>query len=182
MKKQLPLFVLLFYSLTAQSQELGYRTLDAGAGYLYSNEGPVFNLHFALNAKEHHSFVFGGSYRKLNRQSSALHAGEEGTGWGGFIGYRYYLSVMPKRFFIGARAGLLSMNINWVTTEGEGTSKLLVLQPGLETGYTFLINDLFFITPHIIAGLQKKLSVKGEAVSFGNDFLPMAGISLGWRF
>ena len=182
MKKQLSLFVILCFSLTVHSQDLGYRTLDAGAGYLYSEEGPVFNLQFALNAKEHHSFVFGGSYKKLNRQSTALHTREAGKGWGGFLGYRYYFSIMPKRFFIGARAGIQSMNVNWVTTEAEGTSQLLVVQPGLETGYTFLINDMFFITPHILASLQKKLSVKGENVSFGEDFLPMAGIHFGWRF
>lgn len=182
MKKQLSLFVILFFSLTLHAQDLGYRTLDAGAGYLYSEEGPSFNLQFALNAKEHHSFVFGGNYRKLNRQTAAGHSAEEGNGWGGFLGYRYHFSIMPKRFFIGVRAGIQSMNIDWATTEADGTSKLLVLQSGLETGYTFLINDLFFITPHIIASLQKKLSAKGEAVSFGNDFLPMAGINLGWRF
>ncbi len=182
MKKQLSLFILLLFSLTIRSQDLGYRTLDAGAGYLYSEEGPVFNLRFALNARERHSFVFGVGYKKLNRQSTAQHSVEEGNGWGGFLGYRYHFSVMPKRFFIGVRAEVQSMKIDWVTTEGEGTSRLLVLQPGLETGYTFLINDLFFITPHIIASLQKKLSAKGEPVSFGKDFLPMAGISFGWRF
>lgn len=182
MKKQLHLFVLLFFSISAHSQELGYRTLDAGAGYLYTPEGPVINLHFALNARERHSFVFGGGYNKLNRQSTSKHASETGNGWGGFLGYRYHFSVMPKRFFIGVRAGIRSMNVSWATTESAGTSNLLVLQPGLETGYTFLINDMFFITPHIIASLQKKLAEKGENVSFGKDFLPMAGISCGWRF
>lgn len=182
MKKQFFLFVILLFSLAVRSQELGYRTLDAGGGYLYSEEGPQINLQFALNAKEHHSFVFGGGYKKLNRQSTADHSVEDGNGWGGFLGYRYHFSIMPKRFFIGVRAGIQSMNINWVTTEAEGKSELLLLQPGLETGYTFLINDLFFITPHIIASLQKKLNAKGEAVSCGTDFLPMAGISLGWRF
>ena len=183
MQKQLFILITFFsFSVNSHSQDLGYRTFDIGAEYQYVKDGPAFNLQLALNAEEHHSIVMRAGYMKAAGKTTATHNNEAGSGWGGSVGYRYYFSILPKRFFAGARAGLWNMNINWSVPEAEGVSKLLVLQPAFETGYTLLVNDMLFITPYISAGTQITLNAKGEKVSYGNGFVPMAGISVGWRF
>lgn len=182
MKRGLALLTLLTISIFSYSQDQGYRTVDAGAEYQYVKDGPVINFQLAFNSEEFHSIVLKAGYRKLSGKATAAHNSESGSAWGASIGYRYHFSVIPKRFFIGARAGIWSMNVNWSKPEAEGGSKLIVIQPAFETGYTFIINDYLYITPNVSASFQKTLSTKGETVAYGTGFTPMAGISIGWRF
>jgi hypothetical protein len=105
-KNLLILVTIFFFSVNSHSQDVGYRTFDVGAEYQYSKDGPAFNLQLAFNAEEHHSIVLRAGYMKVSGKTNAAHNSETGTGWGGSIGYRYHFSVIPKRFFIGARAGL----------------------------------------------------------------------------
>ncbi len=172
----------ILFLVSARSQETGYKTIDAGGEFQRYPHGSVFNLHVAFNAKIHNSFVLMAGYNKAGLQSTSLHNGEEGSGWGCSLGYRYYLLVVPHRFFAGVRADLWRMKIHWSIPVTESDSKLTILQPALETGYTLLINDMFFITPYIAAGSLIKLKNEGEKVAYGKGFIPLAGISAGWRF
>ncbi|MGQ0740093.1 MAG: DUF3575 domain-containing protein [Bacteroidota bacterium] len=181
-KRFFVLIAVISFSVSSHSQDVGYRTFDAGAEFQYVKDGPAFNLQLALNAEEHHSVILRGGYLKVSGKTTSAHNSEAGSGWGGAFGYRYYFSVLPKRFFIGARAALWSMNITWSVPEASGSSKLLLLQPAVETGYTWIINDYFFITPQLSASVQTTLSTKGEKVAYGTGFVPQAGISIGWRF
>ncbi len=176
------LIIVLTCSVNSHSQDVGFRTFDIGGEYQYAKDGPAFNLQLAINAEEYHAIVLRAGYMKATGKTTSAHNSESGYGWGGSIGYRYHFSVIPKRFFIGARAGLWNLNINWSVPEAEGVSKLLVLQPAFETGYTFLINDYFFISPQLSASIQTTLNTKGEKVAYGTGFTPLAGISVGWRF
>ncbi|MEO5945933.1 MAG: hypothetical protein ABIP79_03895, partial [Chitinophagaceae bacterium] len=89
---------------------------------------------------------------------------------------------LPKRFYIGARVEVSNLKINWSKLIGGGTSKIILLQPSVETGYTLLINELLFITPYVAAGYQTTLKTVGATVSYGNGFVPLAGVSAGFRF
>jgi hypothetical protein len=62
----------------------------------------------------------------------------------------------------------------------NGRSKLWALQPTAEIGYMFLINDMFFISPSVAAGLQTNIKTEGQAVGDGSIIL--IGISTGWKF
>jgi len=172
----------LFLASTAKSQDFGYTTVDVGGEYQWNPDGMITSLQFAFNSKVHSSFLIRGGYNKVNVKRTALHDSEEGTGWGGSIGYRYYVGVIPRRFFIGLRADVWNMNIHHSIPVTESTSKLSVFQPGVETGYTILINEQFFITPSITASTQITVATKGDKVDYGQGFKPMAGISAGWRF
>lgn len=164
------------------SQDLGYRTFDIGAEYQHLKKGSDINLQLAFNAEIHHSIVLRAGYSIAARETSPAHTSEEGNGWSGSLGYRYYFSVLPKRFFIGARAGISSMNMQWTVHATTGSSKLMVFQPAFETGFTLLINDMLFITPQLSAGIQTTINSKGEKVVYGNGFNGGGGISIGWRF
>ena len=183
MKKTVASFILfLFIAFAAEAQDFGYTTTDAGLEYQWNPDGATVNLQFAFNSKIHNSFLIRAGYNKVPLKSSSLHTGEEGNGWGGSLGYRYYFNVVPRRFYIGSRMDLWSMNIHYSTTVKEGSSKLTILQPGMEAGFTLLINEVLFITPYINAGKQITLNTRGDNVDYGQGFIPSAGISAGFRF
>lgn len=182
MIKQFITLLFISFSICARSQEIGYTTTDVGGEFQYTPDFNSFNLHVAFNARLNSSFVIRGGYNSAGGQRTKLHNGETGSGWNASVGYRYHFSYIPKRFFLGVRAGIQTMNIHWSTELTEGTSKVMVLQPGVEAGYTLVINDLFFITPLVSGIYQKTISTTGEKVSYGDNFVPGAGISMGWRF
>lgn len=175
-------FTVVIFSFIGHSQDVGYRTTDVGAEFQYASDFTSYKLHIGFNAEEHHSFILRGGYLKTLKQTTSAHNSEKGSGWEGSLGYRYHFSVVPKRFFIGAGIGIQSVNINWSAFLTEGSTKLLVLQPAIETGYTLVINDYMFITPVVAGILQTTINTKGDKVAYGSGFLPSAGISLGWRF
>jgi hypothetical protein len=183
MKKTVVCFILfLFLAIATYAQDFGYTTTDAGGEYQWNPDGAIVNLQFAFNSKIHNSFLIRAGYNKVPLKSTNLHNGEEGSGWGGSLGYRYYFNVVPRRFYIGIRADLWKMNIHFSIPVTESTTKLTILQPGLEAGFTLLLNELVFITPYISAGKQITLNIRGDNVDYGHGFIPSAGISAGFRF
>jgi hypothetical protein len=184
MKKQLTFsFLAILFAFNSFSQDVGYRTVDAGVGYNYVKDGMELNLQVAFNSEERHSFLVHLGYKRMDQGKTSLHTSEVGNGWGGSVGYRYHFSVVPKRFFIWARAGFWNMNVAWSVPEMEGSTRVLFIQPAVETGYTVLINDYFYITPHIAASYLHALSSNGQKVNLSDGgFVPTAGITMGWRF
>ncbi|MEP6700797.1 MAG: hypothetical protein ABJA85_05760 [Bacteroidota bacterium] len=183
MKKLTSLIVFIIsFSITSLSQDMGYTTTDVGGEFQWQPDGSIFNLQLAFNAKIHHSFLIRGGYNKARLKRTPSHDSEEGNGWGGSLGYRYYFSILPKRFFLGLKVGVWKETVHWSVPVTESDTKFLIYQPAVEAGYTFLINDQFFITPHFTAAYQIKANNKGDEVAYGEGFVPMAGISAGWRF
>jgi hypothetical protein len=168
--------IILFTSLHAQ--DMGFRTTDIGGEYQWNPRGSVYNLHLAFNSKLNHSFQLRIGYNNYD------YLMEKGHAWGGGIGYRYYFNPFPHKFFIGARADVWKMKVSWSRDYPPygGSTTVTALQPAMEGGYTFVINDQLYITPYAAAGPQLTLQSKGSmAVSFGKDFLPIIGISAGVR-
>jgi hypothetical protein len=165
----------------AQSQDYGYRTTDIGAEYQWTENSPALNLQFALNATTHHSFVGSVGIKTAFQPIEGSHDNEKGKGWGGSVGYRYYFSVLPKGFYVGARAHFWSLNMYHTADNLSPKTSVTIAQPSGEIGYTSVINDLFFITTYISAG--QKVTVSGEQTfAYGKGFVASAGIAMGWRF
>jgi Protein of unknown function (DUF3575) len=181
MKKLTGIITITFLlSLTAQSQDMGYKTFDVGGEFMGSGKGYTASLHLAYNLAVHHSFQARIGYNKSNWKDKGLQEDEHGSGPGVSLGYRYYFLVRPHGFFLGIRADLWHLNISWDQNTELGTSKLWALQPAAEMGYMFLINDLFFITPSISASVQSNIKTEGKPV--GEGFIPQFGLSAGWKF
>ena len=182
MKKTILLGILIYLCSISYSQEMGFNTTDIGAEYNYTSSYSSYSMQLAFNAKTHHSIIIRGGYNKIQSDPTTADNNESGNGWSASLGYRYYIKVLPRRFYIGTRVEVSNLDINWSKFIGGGTSKIIVLQPSIETGYTLLINELFFITPYVAGGFQTTLKTKGETVNYGNGFIPFAGISAGFRF
>lgn len=166
----------------ADAQEIGYSTFDAGAEFQWYPRGTITGLHLAYNSKIHHAVNLRIGYNKTDHKDDGKHSEEKGSGWGGTIGYRYYINPFPHKFFIGPRTDLWRMKIDWadINPVASGTSKVWVLQPTLEIGYLFLINDQAFITPTIANGYE--FNIKTEGAETGKGFITLLGISAGFRF
>ena len=183
MKKfTLIVLAIICFSFTSHAQDMGYSTFDIGAEYKWADNSPSYNVQAAFNAPIHHSLVLGLGIKTAYRPISGTHDNEKGRGWGGSLGYRYYFSALPKGIYIGARADVWNMKMYRTANLTTESTKVLILQPNLEAGHTFLVNDLFFFTVFISAGQQITISSPGDKFNYGNGFVPSAGISVGWRF
>jgi hypothetical protein len=160
------------------SQEVGYNTTDIGAEFAHYTGGNVFNLHVAFNAKLHHSIILRAGYNAVNEQQSTALKNEEGGGITAGLGYRYFFSYRPHRFFLGVRADYRNFDVKWSDVNMGGKYKINNYFFGAETGYKILINDQIFITPTVSAGFIT--GKEGGPVRTGFSVLP--GISIGAQF
>jgi len=165
---------------TVHAQEYGYKTIDVGVEYQYQPKSQVFALHLAYNFPVHHSFQARFGYTKTNWLDKGRNDNEEGSGFGGSLGYRYYIMYEPHDFFIGLRADIWQLKVFWQRGTLSGTSKITALQPALEMGYMFLLNDQIFITPAVTCGSQKNVKVEGRVT--GEGLMLLMGVSAGWKF
>lgn len=181
MKKYI-ILIIFFLSLTlkATTQDFGYKTIDVGAEFLISSKGHIASLHLAYNFPVHHAFLLRAGYNSSKWKKTGKHDNEEGNGPGASLGYRYYFLVRPHGFFLGAGAEAWRLTIDWRQGGVTGKSKIWALQPTAEMGYMFLINDMFFISPSISAGVQNNIKTEGQEV--GEGFIPQFGLSTGWKF
>lgn len=185
MKKLLSIVILTaMYCSYSYGQDMGFRTTDIGGEFQKYSRGSIYNLHIAFNAKLNHSIQLRLSYNQVPAYRIDAHT-ESGKGWGGGLGYRYYFKPFPHKFFIGARTDVWFMKIDLDFSPADGPAyypgNTLVLQPAAEAGYTFVINDMLYITPYISAGFQTDFDKGGSIVKYGNDFIPTGGISAGIR-
>ena len=181
MKKLTSLTIIsLCFIISVRSQDFGYKTIDVGGEFQWHPKGYIYMVHLAYNFPIHHSVQARIGYNKSNWKEKGIHDNEEGGGPGFSLGYRYYFLVMPHGFFLGAHADVWRLSIDWRQGITNGRSKLWALQPTAEIGYMFLINDMFFISPSVAAGLQTNIKTEGQAVGDGSVIL--IGISTGWKF
>ena len=186
MKKQLNLAILTFlFCSCSYAQDMGFRTTDIGGEYQWYPRGSIYNLHVAFNAKLNHSIQVRLGYNHVPAYRTNAHT-EYGKGWGGGLGYRYYFKPFPYKFFIGARADIWVMKIDLDYDPAGGPAvflnNTLIVQPALETGYTFVINDIVFFTAYVSAGFQTNFDQLGKDIKYGNGFVPVAGVCAGFRF
>jgi hypothetical protein len=170
------------YSLNSYSQDLGYKTTDIGAEYIWVENSPFIGLQAATNAKIHHSFIASLGYKTAYRPITGTHNNEKGDGWGGSLGYRYYFSVIPKGFYIGARGSLWSLGMYRTADPTIPSVNVMIGQPSAEAGFTALFNDIFYTTVFISAGKQFTISSGGDSFGYGKGSVTAAGISAGIRF
>ncbi|MGC4037458.1 MAG: hypothetical protein QM764_15965 [Chitinophagaceae bacterium] len=183
MLKRLSLMVLLIAGgYVLKAQEIGYTTTDFGAEAAWQSSGGVTGMvHLAFNAAIHSGFQIRAGYNVVNRESWGNgHASEKGGGSGAGIGYRYYFPFRPHQFFLGLRADVWRLNLDWKDASSFGTTKTLTIHPAAEMGYMFLVNDMVFITPAVSAGYLSNISTDGEPV--GEGFVFTAGMSVGVKF
>jgi hypothetical protein len=181
--KKLPAILLvtfLFSKSFGQMAEIGYNTADVGAEFQWYKDGKFLGLHFAYNAKLHHSVHGEIGYYMAGDPTAVYYANQDKGGMGLGVGYRYYTMLRPHAFFIGIKANLFTNKIVLLGTQDPETHTSKIFVPALETGYMILINDLFFISPGISIGYKTNL----ESILSQDEkkAVVLLGISTGFKF
>jgi len=183
MKKAIiTIITLTLFSNHSFSQEVGYNTKEFGAEYNYYTGGNILNFHIAFNSKLHHSIIVRVGYNAVNEQHTSSFTNEEGGGLSAGLGYRYFFAYRSHLFFIGAKFDYWNLDISWNDTYSGGRYKVSSVFTGAETGYKFLINDRFFITPSVGLGVVNAIGSNTNKNSTRTGFTVLPGISTGVQF
>lgn len=181
MKKLSIALAFLFFCITisAQQVDIGYRTTDVGAEFLKYKDGSFIGLHLGFNAKLYHSFHVSLGYYTASDKTPPNYYNKSKGGIGINLGYRYYVKPRPDGFFVGAKANLFTNKVILTTQTPVGPYTSSIFIPALQTGYMFLINDMFFITPSVEAGIKTNLQEKLSGNKSKSVFV--VGISCGFK-
>lgn len=120
--------------------ELGVSAQFYPAGFI-----PTVNLEHHLNGSS--SLLFRVGANITDRQDfSDENETEEGSGFGGSLGFRKRYSWGKGDFIAGFNTDIWSLDIDWTDLDGanmpiSGSTYILVLQPWLETGYFLPIKN-----------------------------------------
>ena len=167
------LFTILLFSGIAHSQSLGFEFQAYPTGLIpgirYANgwgEKHEWNLRLGLNLIDH---------RDLGVQSD-----EKGWGYGGSLGYRYYVKPGWKGLFLGPRLDLWRNHIDWIDIQPNddqltGTTRLFVVQPTAEAGYQWVLGN-WTLAPSIAFGFEINAVTEGEET--GQGAILLLGISV----
>lgn len=165
-------FLLLFVGNLATAQSFGLLGIGAEiqgypAGFILGIRGDV-----ALKSNWTANAILG--YNFARRGDLGENDDEKGGGAGFSLGSHYYFRENFQGFFIGPRIDFWFMEIDWfndVLTIGpryEGTTKIKVLQPLAEGGYTFLLGEGgWSLTAKVSLGFEINVKTDGKEVGEG---------------
>jgi hypothetical protein len=183
MKRSLLIIAGILFLSISKAQKT-FEFIDIGGEYQPYSHGSIYNLQVALNTKLNHAVQIRLGYNNVPSYGTKTHT-EEGGGWGGGLGYRYYFAGPPSKFFAGARIDAWSMDIDVDFGIAAGpavySDPVWVFHPAIETGYMFLINKKIFLTPYVTAGLHSD-GYKDNLIEYTKGFKITGGISAGVRF
>jgi len=121
-------------------------------------------------------------YNIARRGDFGEHDNEEGGGPGFSLGYRYHFMDNLKDLFIGARADIWFMDIDWRDDQPlrTGTTNITVFQPTLETGYDLLKRSDWTVAPTVSFGYEINIKTEGDDV--GEGAILLGGVNATYSF
>jgi hypothetical protein len=164
----------------AHEKQTGVEVQWYPAGWIV---GPVVNYYITPK----HILNFRAAVNMANRHDwSGLNDDEQGTGFGGSIGYRYLFTPERNSFYIGARVDLWNMKIDWENDPGtaqetSGSTRVLVLQPSAELGYRINFKKSKWILL-LSGGIGQEINIKTNGKEVGQGGMWLLGISTYYTF
>ena len=142
------ILLLVTTSSYAQDQDFTKKTELGVSGQVYpAGIIPTINLQHFFNEKS--SLLIRAGLNIVDRQDfSDLNLTEEGTGFGGTVGYRKHYPSGKGEFIAGINLDVWSLDIDWTDIDPNsptniisGSTYTLVVQPWLEGGYFLPIKN-----------------------------------------
>jgi hypothetical protein len=155
--------------------------LFIGLEYDYYPAGHIIALQAELSPKNNYHSINSriGTNLAYRQDMSGLNDHEEGMGFGGSLGYRYYFTPNKHGFFLGTRADLWKFKIDWTDSSEHiksGTSKITVVQPTFEIGYQLILPKDFEVGVSVANGVE--INVKTEGKEVGQGWITLGQIKL----
>lgn len=143
-----------------------------GVEYNYYPAGHVIGIQGEYSPNNnHHSFNARLGTNITRRWNfSGLNDDERGGGFGGSLGYRYYLTPQCRGLYLGARTDLWFMTVDWQDSSElitQGSTEITVLQPTFEIGYLFHLRNGWELGTAFVNGVELNVRMDGEPVGEG---------------
>lgn len=189
-------FILSSFMLHAQEETKRFSTFDLGIEFQVYPTGIMPGLRFEtnLNARSTATLRLGLNifdHKDFPKQAGInMHDSETGSGPGFSLGYKRYFRKSLTGLYLGLRNDIWFNKVDWSTTyecincepiTTIGETKIIVVQPTIETGWLFLLGkkQRFLITPELAFGYEWNVKVEGDPTGYG--FILLAGARLGMR-
>lgn len=163
-----------------------YPQRELGVEAQWYPAGAIVALRYEIISLPGHAINARVGYNVADRKDWGVQDNEVGQGAGFSIGYRYYLRSVVEGLFVGARADMWWLDIDWRDDIAgqqsmRGTSEITVFQPTLEIGYrSTFFNDRISLAPALALGREMNIKTKGAEVGQGG--IVLLGFSAGYIF
>lgn len=180
---------IFFFSCTvlAQSEEVdGERAgfLDLGIEFQAYPTGLIPGIRFEKGFARKHAVHFRFGYQWIRHRDLGVHDDERGDGYGFTLGYRKFFRDGFNGWSISSRCDFWANNLDWKDEEpiggASGNTKVKVIQPTLDLGYTFEFGEQLVFTPTVAFGYE--INVKTEGSETGEGAILLLGFEFSRRF
>jgi len=164
----------------AQSSEGSWQIGFEGQVY---PAGVIPGLRISHDLAERTELNFRIAMNIADRGDNGEHDQEEGEGPGFSFGARRFLADNHEKWFVGLRADVWFLEIDWqdtVNRMASGTTDITVFQPTVEAGYRFGDHKHWSFTPALALGYEINVKTDGEDV--GEGAILLGGLSVTYRF
>lgn len=174
-------YSILITLLGLQALACAQTTTDLSFEFQAYPTGLIPGIRLEWGFQERHALHLRVGYNWIRHRDLGVHADERGDGFGGTLGYRYFLSQDFRAWFLGLRADIWRNKVAWEDPNASGVSNIWVLQPTLEGGYLFLLGENQWIfAPSLAFGAE--INVVTEGAEVGQGLILLLGFSVGKRF
>ena len=147
MKKITGLLIAVFFTTFL----FGQKSWGLGIEVQAYPTGILPGLRIEKNFSERHAAHLRLGANIFDHRHLGKHYIEKGIGYGFTLGYKRYFQPSHQGLFLGIRNDVWFNNVEWRKNTKmpplAGTTKITVIQPTIEGGYTFVKNNLFFAHP-----------------------------------
>ncbi len=180
------------YSIAQENKGLSERPYELGVEYQMYPTGyiPSIKFEFGIGKYLKHGLNLSLGYNIARRKGWGQHEDERGGGYGGGIGYRYYINRVFEGLYMGAKVAVWDTKIDWRNSGTDeilwtnddvfSSTDILILQPTLEIGYKFRLREKFILSPQLSLGWEYNAKTIGDPVGQGAIFL--WGGDIAYRF
>jgi len=120
----------------------------------------------------------------INHWGFGVQEREWGYGYGTTFGYKRFFTENFKGYSLGVKCDLWQNFISWennsdAPSKTSGKTKIYVIQPTMELGYTFLKNENLIITSTCAVGFEWNVKTEGQPT--GEGAIILFGVLIGNR-
>lgn len=145
--------------------------------------GVIYGAHGQLALSQDSVLTVRAAVNDTDRQDFGEFDNEEGDGVGGGVGYRQYFGPYFDGWMWGARVDLWDLEIDWrddppAVGATSGTTDILVLQPTIEGGYTWWLDEERTWRLTASAGFGFEINVDTDGEDVGEGAIGLLGLTL----
>ena len=171
------------FGARAQDAESGFKEL--ALNFQQYPTGSIPGLTYTASLKPHQSVQLRVGYNFVYHGDAGVQSEETGGGFGFSPAWLYAFRADHRGLYLGARLDVWFNTIDWVQYlnapgAGQGTTKLVVVQPTAAIGYRLLLGDRFTLTPELALGVEINAITDGEPT--GQGAVLLGGLSVGRKF